>query len=231
MQSENQSYLVAGILSRVACQHRELSRLLVVWGFIYYRVIPAHFRISFKDRIDFQAIFDSSSIEEDTLEHLLVAAANPDIAKKLTTADLPKELEALGRSPALDAHVKRTAQRVIDRLRGWDELLAAIWEPNASFAPARVVLRDLGGDEPSFGVALHAFVTHPDLVARISEAEELVELRAWVGVACVLAAYAWADSVPNELCRSRAFGIMRVWQSAPHYREVRPTRVLCSTWY
>ncbi len=31
MQSENQSYLVAGILSRVACQHRELSRLLVVW--------------------------------------------------------------------------------------------------------------------------------------------------------------------------------------------------------
>ena len=160
-------------------------------------------------------------MEEDTLEHLLVAAANPDIAKKLTAAGLPKELEALGRSPGLDSSVKRAAQRVIVRLRGWDKLLAAIWEPNASFAPARVVLRDLGGDEPSFGVALHAFVTHPDLVARISETEELVELRAWVGVACVLAAYAWADSVPNELCRSRAFGIMRVWQSAPHYREVR----------
>lgn len=29
-QSENQSYLVAGILSRVACQHRELPRLLIV---------------------------------------------------------------------------------------------------------------------------------------------------------------------------------------------------------
>ena len=160
-------------------------------------------------------------MDEDTLEHLLVAAANPDIAKTLTAADLPKELEALGRSPGLDPYVKRTAQRLIDRLRGWGELLAAIWEPNASFAPARAVLRDLGGDEPSFGVALHAFVTHPDLVARISEAEELVELRAWVGVACVLAAYAWADSVPNELCRSRAFGIMRVWQGSPHYREVR----------
>ncbi|KAH9022369.1 hypothetical protein EDB83DRAFT_86186 [Lactarius deliciosus] len=199
--SENQSYLVAGILSRVACQHRELSRLLV-------------------DRIDIRAIFDASTMEEDTLVHLLVAAANPDIAKTLTAADLPKELEILGRSPGLDPYVKRAAQRLIDRLRGWDELLAAIWEPNAPFAPARAVLRDLGGDEPSFGVALHAFVTHPDLVARISEAEELVELRAWVGVACVLAAYAWADSVPNELCRSRAFGVMRVWQGAPHYREV-----------
>ena len=160
-------------------------------------------------------------MEEDTLEHLLVASANPDIAKKLSAANLPKELEALGCSPGLDFHVKHLAQRVIDRLRGWDALLAAIWEPNASFAPARAVLRDLGGDEPSFGVALHAFITHPDLVARISETEELVELRAWVGVACVLAAYAWADSVPNELCRSRAFGIMRVWQGAPHYREVR----------
>ncbi|KAH9046763.1 hypothetical protein EDB84DRAFT_1625231 [Lactarius hengduanensis] len=199
--SENQSYLVAGILSRVACQYRELSRLLV-------------------DRIDIRAIFDASTMEEDTLVHLLVAAANPDIAKTLTAADLPKELEILGRSPGLDPYVKRAAQRLIDRLRGWDELLAAIWEPNAPFAPARAVLRDLGGDEPSFGVALHAFVTHPDLVARISEAEELVELRAWVGVACVLAAYAWADSVPNELCRSRAFGVMRVWQGAPHYREV-----------
>ncbi|KAI9432473.1 hypothetical protein H4582DRAFT_1883882 [Lactarius indigo] len=199
--SENQSYLVAGILSRVACQHRELSRLLI-------------------DRIDIRAIFDASSMEEDTLMHLLVAAANPDIAKTLTAADLPKELEALGRAPGLDPYMKRAAQRLIDRLRGWDELLAAIWEPNASFASARAVLRDLGGDEPSFGVALHAFVTHPDLVARISEAEELVELRAWVGVACVLAAYAWADSVPNELCRSRAFGVMRVWQGAPHYREV-----------
>ncbi|KAH9023082.1 hypothetical protein EDB85DRAFT_2184855, partial [Lactarius pseudohatsudake] len=201
--SENQSYLVAGILSRVACQHRELSRPPLS-----------------KDRIDIRAIFDASTMEEDTLVHLLVAAANPDIAKTLTAADLPKELEVLGCSPGLDPYVKRATQRLIDRLRGWDELLAAIWEPNAPFAPVRAVLRDLGGDEPSFGVALHAFVTHPDLVARISEAEELVELRAWVGVACVLAAYAWADSVPNELCRSRAFGVMRVWQGAPHYREV-----------
>ncbi|KAH8988714.1 hypothetical protein EDB86DRAFT_2945666 [Lactarius hatsudake] len=166
--SENQSYLVAGILSRVACQHRELSRLLV-------------------DRIDIRAIFDASTMEEDTLMHLLVAAANPDIAKTLTAADLPKELEVLGCSPVLDPYVKRAAQRLIDRLRGWTNFWPAIWEPNAPFAPARAVLRDLGGDEPSFGVALHAF------------AEELVELRAWVGVACVLAAYAWADSVPNEL--------------------------------
>ena len=159
-------------------------------------------------------------MDDDTLDHLLVAAANPDIAKELTAANLSKELETVASRPGSDTYVKRTAQRVIDRLRGWEVLSAVIRAPDSSFIPAREVLRDLGSDEPSFGVALHAFVTHPDLAATIAEAEGLVELRAWVGIACVLAAYAWADSMPNELCRSRAFGIMRVWQSIPHYREV-----------
>src|SRR5882757_7987255 len=159
-------------------------------------------------------------MDEDTLDYLLVAAANPDIAKEFTAANLSKELEAVAGRPGVDPYVKRTAQRVNDRLRGWDVLSAAIQAPDSSFVPAREVLRDLGGDEASFGVALHALVTHPDLAVTIAEAEGLVELRAWVGVACVLAAYAWADSVPNELCRSRAFNIMRVWQSVPRYREV-----------
>ena len=66
------------------------------------------------------------------------------------------------------------------------------------------VLRDLGSDEPSFGIALQAFVTHPDLSATIAEAEG-VEFRVWVGSACLLAVYGWADSVPNELCRLCAF--------------------------
>jgi hypothetical protein len=159
-------------------------------------------------------------MDEDTLDHLLVAAANPDIARAFTAANLPKNLEAVASRPGVDPYVKRAAQRVIDRLRSWDALSAAIQGTDLSFIPLREALRDLGSDESSFGVALHALVTHPDLAATIAQTERLVELRAWVGVACVLAAYAWADSVPNELCRSRAFGIMRVWQSIPRYREV-----------
>jgi hypothetical protein len=159
-------------------------------------------------------------MDEDTVDHLLVAAANPDIAKAFTTANLKKELEEVASRQGVDPYVKRAAQRVIDRLCGWETLSAAIQATESSFIPAREVLRDLGSDESSFGVALHALVTHPDLAMTIAGSEGLVELRAWVGVACVLAAYAWADSVPNELCRSRAFNVMRVWQSVPRYREV-----------
>jgi len=72
-------------------------------------------------------------------------------------------------------YVKRATQCVIDRLRGWDVLLAAIRVPDSSLIPAREVLRDLGSDESSFGIVLHAFVTHPDLAATIAEAEGLVE--------------------------------------------------------
>lgn len=159
-------------------------------------------------------------MDEDTLDHLLAAAANPDIAKAFTAANLPKELQAVMSRPGVDPYVKRAAQRVVDRLRSWDTLSAAIQGADLPFMTAREVLRDLGSDESSFGVALHALVTHPDIAATIAEKESLVELRAWVGVACVLAAYAWADSVPNELCRSRTFGVMCVWQSVPRYREV-----------
>ncbi|KAI0265956.1 hypothetical protein BC834DRAFT_987423 [Gloeopeniophorella convolvens] len=199
--SGDRAYYVAGILSRVACQHRELPRLLT-------------------DRLDLPAIFDASTMDEDTLEHLLVAAANPDIARALAAARLSEPLETLARGAGVDAYVQRAAQRVLVRLRGWAALAAAIDMDDGLDDAAREALRDLGGDEPSFGVALHAFIAHPDLAARVGAAPALGELRRWVGVAGVLAAYAWADSVPNEMCRARVFGVMRVWQTAPGYREV-----------
>ena len=136
-------------------------------------------------------------MDNDTLDHLLVAAANPDIAKEFTTANLSKELEAIASRPGVVPYVKRAAQRVIDCLHSREVLSAVIRAPDSSFIPAREAPRDLGSDESSFGVALHAFVTHPDLATTVAELEGLVELRAWVGIACLLAAYAWADSVPN----------------------------------
>ena len=130
-----------------------------------------------KDRIDINAIFDSSTMDDDTLDHLLVAAANPDIAKEFTVANLSKELEAIASHPGVIPCVERAAQRVIDRLHGWEVFSAVIRPPDSSFIPAREVLRDLGSDESSFGVALHAFIIYSDLAATVAEAEGLVELR------------------------------------------------------
>ncbi len=56
----------------------------------------------------------------------------------------------------------------------------------------RAVLRDLGGDQPSFNVVLYVCVTHPDLVARIAKADS------------------WMDIVPNKLCRA----LTCIWHQA-----------------
>ena len=136
-------------------------------------------------------------MDDNTLDHLLVTAANPDIAKEYTTANLSKELEAIASRPGVVPYMKQAAQRVINRLHSWEVLFAIIWAPNSSFILAREVLHNLGSDESSFSVALHVFVTHPDLATTVAEVEGLIKLCTWVGVACLLAAYTWADSAPN----------------------------------
>jgi hypothetical protein len=92
-------------------------------------------------------------MDEETLDHLLVAAENPDIVKEFAATNLSKELEPVARRPGVVPYVKRAAQLVIDRLHGWD-VLSAIRVPNSSFIPAREVLRDLkpiGFDQTPFG--------------------------------------------------------------------------------
>ena len=78
-------------------------------------------------------------------------AANPGIAKEF--AGIAAELEALASRPGMVPYVKRAAQRVIDRLRGWDVLSTAIWDPDSSSVPAREALRNLSSDESSLSVA------------------------------------------------------------------------------
>ena len=82
-------------------------------------------------------------MDDNTLNHLLVVAANPDIAKEFTAANLSKELEAIASHPGVVPYVKRAAQHVIDRLHSWEVLSAVIWAPNSSFIPTREVLRDV----------------------------------------------------------------------------------------
>ncbi|KAI0047358.1 hypothetical protein FA95DRAFT_1559201 [Auriscalpium vulgare] len=215
--SETQAYLVSGILSQVAAQHPDFSRLLV-------------------GRLDIRDIFDASTMDEDTLDRLLIAAANPDVARALVHARLGPELVSIEHNPVSDMYTRRAAHRLKVRLQAWDELSAALSNSDASPIGATALLHEIGTDEPAFGVLLHAFVTHTDLVTKLEERpavpgailagksgtrdDFVAYLRAWIGVACVLAVYAWADSLPNPRCRERCFGVMRVWQETKGYRKI-----------
>ena len=104
-------------------------------------------------------------------------------------------------------------------------------------------MQDIGTEEQSFGIWLESMITNEDVVTSLAEnpvlpvvlphllshrhitnppsQDEFVAfVRAFVGVSCVLAVYAWSDSLPDEHCRARALSILRLWQSVDGYREV-----------
>lgn len=161
----------------------------------------------------------------------------------MLSTSLTEDLLSLQRSALTESGIKSAAQRLTRILHGWDALSDALSNTQADFGAASAFLLTVGRDEPTLGAALHALIAHTDLVTRLAENavvprsldhppllldgagavshdEFIAFLRAWIGVACVLAVYAWADSVPNGEARERALGILRVWQEAKGYREV-----------
>ena len=54
----------------------------------------------------------------------------------------------------------------------------------------------------------------------VSHDEFISFLRAFIGIGSVLAVYAWSDSLPNDRCRERVLGVVRLWQGVGGYREV-----------
>ena len=153
-------------------------------------------------------------------------------------------LHELEKGLTVDKATRQLARQLLDRLEGVSIFEDAISNTQGDFARAAAVLKDIGSSEQSFGIWLASMVTHHDLVDKLAENpilsvplqhppllfkqnaivvshdEFVAFLRALIGVSCVLAIYAWADSLPEPLCRERTLGILRLWQDVDGYREV-----------
>ncbi|KAI6146088.1 hypothetical protein BKA82DRAFT_4330346 [Pisolithus tinctorius] len=217
------SYFIAEILCRSASQHRDLARMLV-------------------QTIDLERVFDTSSIDEDTVFTLLDASTNPDIAKLLDDDWFRSALDSVYSMPATEPEVKKGIRRLSNRLRDWQLFEDTLSNPSGNFVAAARFLKDIGSEEKSFGIWLSCMTTHEDLfatlqggptfdctvpgslwdseLANVSHADYIGFVKAFIGVACVLAVYAWSDSLPNVSCRERTLGVLRLWQDVPGYREV-----------
>ncbi|KAI0355348.1 hypothetical protein OH77DRAFT_1504193 [Trametes cingulata] len=197
-----------------------------------------------RDVIDLQKVFDLSTIDDETtLLRLLYASANADIAKRLYAPWFIELLSSISSEVNTEREMRSIARRLLARLRGWYALEDAFTNTQGDFFTAASTLKDIGTEEQSFGIWLESLTAHEDLVSSLAEnpvlhvalphllchkltnispsQDEFVAfVRAYVGVACVLAVYAWSDSLPDERCRARTFGILRLWQSADGYREI-----------
>lgn len=184
------------------------------------------------------------NLDRPTLLYLLDASANLDVSRQLNNPEIIESIEQIRDSHRYDDDTKRAADRLFRRVKGWEVLEDSLSNTQSQFHDATSLLRDVAVDECSFGIFLETMLSHPEVLERLAENpasstpaphppviwgssdlhshdEFIAFVRAFIGVASVVAVYAWADSVPIEDCRERALAILRLWQTVDGYREVR----------
>ncbi|KAG1877575.1 hypothetical protein F4604DRAFT_1758254 [Suillus subluteus] len=201
-----QSYLIAGILSRSASQTPEFAQALM-------------------QVLELETIFDPSTLDEDALFTLLDASTNPDISRLLKASWFLNVLRAVLALPTVTPEMKKACRRLSDRVGSWtvfEQALSGV--PDADYTRAALFLKDIGKEEKN--APAYEGVYPLDLMSGMNPSEEITHsefmafVRAYVGVASVLAVYAWSDSLPNLHCRERTLGVLRLWQEIPGYRAI-----------
>lgn len=210
--------------------------------------IPVHLSL-LQQSIDLESVFDAASLNDnDTIYTLLDASTNPDIAEMLNVEWFKGILQSVESSPTARQEIKKGARRLTARLRDWQLFEDALANPEGNFADACRFLKEIGTEEKSFGIWLSCMTMHEDLwtsirdgplrddgpftslldppLTGISHGDFLGFVKAYIGVASVLAVYGWSDSLPNDHCRERTLGVLRLWQDIPGYREVLLSRRL-----
>ncbi|KAJ7126453.1 hypothetical protein C8R43DRAFT_1211992 [Mycena crocata] len=225
--SGNQAYLVAKLLSIAAPQHPDMARTLL-------------------QQVDLDAVFDARTVDESTLLRLLDAVSNADIARHLNSSWFFSELDKVQASPTTEKYARDVARRVAARIRRWGAFEDALSNPSGDLRESARMLKDVGLEEQSLGIWLETMLNHPNLAAKLGENavpedsrthlahllrdtvlpmdithDSLIAFtRAYIGVASVLAVWAWTDSLGNDDCRAQTLAIVRLWQNVDGYREI-----------
>ena len=150
--------------------------------------------------------------------------------------------ESLVLNEEVGVDTRMAAKRIVERVTGWRTFQRCLSNAEQDYAGALKFLRDILAEENSTGIWLSCMVLNPDLLdalqhdessavipphlfrderLAISHDQFLAFMRAVIGVLGVLTAWAWADSLPYDLCRERALAIVHVWQSIEGYDSVR----------
>jgi hypothetical protein len=220
-------------------------RLLVVLAFFSF--ILSHYMLTLvpQQKVDLEHVFGVADLDDLTLLRLLDASTNASLARHLSVPWFLSILSTIQTAPAPDRETKIAASKLTARLQQWQILEDALSNTQADFHAAATLMKEIGSSEQSFGIWLECMITHSDIMMKLAENpvlpiahsrppallgsslsaashnEFVAFVRAYIGVASVLAVYAWADSLPNDRCRERTLSILRLWQGVDGYREVR----------
>jgi len=211
--------------------------------------------INFQQNFDLVPIFDEQVLDEATVLCLLDAAANVEIAQHFSGNEaFLSILKGIQSNSKTEKSVLDAVKKLHARLRGWQLFEDALTNVDGEFMESASFLKDICTEEYSLGCWLECMVSHENLVAKlgenpilptppvlppllfqpqtdISHQQFIVFVRAVIGTASVLAVWAWADCIDNELnreraCRERASSVLALWQGVDGYREVKFLRYM-----
>ena len=187
-------------------------------------------------------MYIEANLDRPTLLYLLDAAANPDVSRQLNNQQTLDAIIRIRNNASLNDGARRAAARLYSRIKGWEVLEDSLLNTQAAFGTASQLIKEMTVEESSFGIWLESMISNSDILDRlrenapaqripippamwqsmqsVSHDEFIAFLRAAVGVAAVVAVYAWSDSVPVEGCRERTLAVLRLWQNVNGYREV-----------
>lgn len=188
-------------------------------------------------------MFDARVLDDTNINHLLDAAANVDIARRFSDASFLELLIEARDGPRTDKETQYAINRLISRVHGWQLFEDAISNPRGNFHDSARLLKDIGTGEQSLGIWLESMTIHDDIPAKlagiavppsqicpplllgerpgpVTHDEFIAFVRAFVGVASVLAVWAWSDSLGHDMCREQSLAILHLWQNVSGYREV-----------
>ena len=232
-------------MSQCAPQQAALVRLITVRGI--ENQMNGLVETYPKENIDLARMYTEPNLDRPTLLYLLDAATSVDVSRQLNNDHTVDVLQTIIDSPACEEEGRRkAASRLLDRIKAWDTFEDALTNTQAPFLDAAMFLKDVTSEENSFGIWLENMMGHKDIQERLHESDQLRPaphplalwrpeianspnvshddfirfVRACIGVASVVAVYAWADSVPIEECRERALAIIKFWQNVEGYRQV-----------
>ncbi|RDB19789.1 hypothetical protein Hypma_012890 [Hypsizygus marmoreus] len=221
----DQAYYIAKLLSISASQHPGVAR-------------------AYLHHLDINTIFEPQTLDESSLLYLLDAATNVEFARHLNNETFLETLRHLQSSTRTDKPTQTAARRLFSRIRDWECFEDALSNTRGDFNRSWNMLKDIGTEEHSMGIWLESMMLHDDVLTKLAENPVLPTphshprlyfrnsvhiashddfitfVRAYIGIASVLAVLAWADSLGNDVGRERALAIIHLWQAVDGYREI-----------
>lgn len=188
-------------------------------------------------------MFTLANLDRPTLLYLLDAAASFDIASQLSDRPIIEAILFIRDDLSQEDGARRAARKLYNRIKGWGSLESILFGLQSPFSEAVTMIKEISMEENSFGIWLENMTSNKDILDTLSDNAQTAQLlrhpprmsysneitsrhdfitflRAYIGVAAVVAIYAWSDSVPVDSCRERTLGVLRLWQNIDGYREV-----------